>query len=326
MKKRKKKKLKLRKQVYYVFILIILLAIGIPYGISRYNEYKYQQTNEYKLLQKGYTLEEVKLMQSRLSENNLNIFLATEKNEYVISLLNQKYFLEKNLFSYIEYIEEEEDYSDSMSDVVALVNTHATHKWYQYDLDSDLNKKEKVIVNKFFKLPEDYTPDNLENISLKYSYGSLGSNKLTKEAYEHFLELWNAAHQEGYYLMVTSSYRDYQSQKEIYDYRKSTQGERKADETAARPGHSEHQTGLVVDMTSTTEPYVEEFTNSQAYQWLKANAHKYGYIERYQEGKTYITGYSPESWHWRYVGVETATKLYEEQITYDEYYAYYIEK
>ena len=79
-------------------------------------------------------------------------------------------------------------------------------------------------------------------------------------------------------------------------------------------------------MTSIKEKYDDDFTNSAAYKWLKENAYKYGFIERYPEGKTYITGYSPESWHWRYVGPEIARKMHDENITYDEYYAYYIEK
>jgi len=158
------------------------------------------------------------------------------------------------------------------------------------------------------------------------AYGDEGENKLIDYAYDHFMELWEAAKEAGYHLIVTSSYRDYESQKEIYDYRKNSQGERKADETAARPGHSEHQTGLVVDMTSKSAPIDEDFKESEAYKWLKENAYKYGFIERYPEGKTYITGYAPESWHWRYVGIEAATIIQNENITYDEYYAYYIEK
>ena len=126
--------------------------------------------------------------------------------------------------------------------------------------------------------------------------------------------------------MVTSSYRTYEEQESIYEERKTSLGERKADQTAARPGHSEHQTGLVVDMTSKTEPQAEEFSESKGYAWLKEHAYEFGFIERYPEGKTYITGYEPESWHWRYVGKKAAKVIQEENITFDEYYAYYLEK
>ena len=206
------------------------------------------------------------------------------------------------------------------------MNVHANHKWYQLELNTNEDLEMLMNVNKFYALSETYTPENLKNIDLTYAYDEEGKNKLIDYAYDKFLELWQAANDQGFYLMVTSSYRDYESQKEIYDYRVSTWGERKADETAARPGHSEHQTGLVIDMTSKTEPLADSFTDSKAYEWLKENAYKYGFIERYPEGKTYLTGYNPESWHWRYVGLEAAKTMHDEDITFDEYYAFYIEK
>ena len=206
------------------------------------------------------------------------------------------------------------------------MNVHANHKWYQLELNTNEDLSMLMNVNKFYALSETYTPENLKNIGLTYAYDEEGENKLIDYAYDKFLELWQAANDQGFYLMVTSSYRDYESQKEIYDYRVSNWGERKADETAARPGHSEHQTGLVIDMTSKTEPLADSFTDSEAYKWLKENAYKYGFIERYPEGKTYLTGYSPESWHWRYVGLEAAKTMHDEDITFDEYYAFYVEK
>ena len=132
-----------------------------------------------------------------------------------------------------------------------------------------------------------------------------------------------AAHDEGFYLMVTSSYRDYASQKEIYDYRKATQGERKADETAARPGHSEHQTGLALDVRSST--HWDNLTDAD-YEWMLNNSYKYGFIIRYPKNNSTITGYQEEPWHIRYIGVEHATKVHELGITYDEYYDLYLTK
>ena len=323
--KKKKAKLKLKKQAYYISAGFVAIIVMIILGINFYNDYKYKQTNEYKLTEKGYSLEESKLINSKLSDENINTLLNEEKNEHITNLLNQKYFLEKNLDSYLTYIEEEAEEEIDYTDVVAIVNVHADNKWYAIELETDTSLKERMNVNKFYALSSDYTPENLVNIPLDYSYGSEGDNKLNDYAYEKFLDLWQAANDAGYYLMVTSSYRNYADQEEIYEYRKSTLGERKADETAARPGHSEHQTGLVVDMTSKTEPDAESFSESEAYKWLKENAYQYGWIERYPEDKTYLTGYSPESWHWRYVGIEAATVMHEENITYDEYYAFYIE-
>ena len=321
----KRKRLKLRKQVYFVIIFLILLGIGLYYGNQYYQDYLYKQTLEYKIIEHGYTKEQATMFQNLLTEEQIFPILEKEKNDTILSLIQEKYFLYKNLDDYLSYYEENEDEKE-LSDIIALINTHANNKWYSKDLKTDISLKEKMIVNKFYTLDENYTPENLKNISLSYSYGKEGDNKLIDYAYEKFLELWEDAHNAGYYLMVTSSYRSYKDQKEIYESRKNSQGEKKADQTAARPGHSEHQTGLVIDMTSKNEPYADEFTKSEAYQWLKENAYKYGWIERYEENKTYLTGYSPESWHWRYVGLEAAKTIHEEKITFDEYYAYYIEK
>ncbi len=321
---KKKKRLKLKKKVYYFGAFIVFLIVGILLGINYYNDYQYKQTNEYKLLEKGYSLEDTKTIFAKLSETEQQKLIDNDKDDKIISLLEQKYFLEKNLEDYKEYINKnnETDYAK----VISIVNVHANHKWYQLELNTNEDLGMLMNVNKFYALSETYTPENLKNIDLTYAYGEEGENKLIDYAYDKFLELWQAANDQGFYLMVTSSYRDYESQKEIYDYRVSTWGERKADETAARPGHSEHQTGLVIDMTSKTEPLADSFTDSKAYEWLKENAYKYGFIERYPEGKTYLTGYNPESWHWRYVGLEAAKTMHDEDITFDEYYAFYIEK
>ena len=321
---KKKKRLKLKKKVYYFGAFIVFLIVGILLGINYYNDYQYKQTNEYKLLEKGYSLEDTKTIFAKLSETEQQKLIDNDKDDKIISLLEQKYFLEKNLEDYKEYINKnnETDYDK----VISIVNVHANHKWYQLELNTNKDLGMLMNVNKFYTLSETYTPENLKNIDLPYAYDEEGKNKLIDYAYDKFLELWQAANDQGFYLMVTSSYRDYESQKEIYDYRVSTWGERKADETAARPGHSEHQTGLVIDMTSKTEPLADSFTDSKAYEWLKENAYKYGFIERYPEGKTYLTGYNPESWHWRYVGLEAAKTMHDEDITFDEYYAFYIEK
>lgn len=321
---KKKKRLKLKKKVYYFGAFIVFLIVGILLGINYYNDYQYKQTNEYKLLEKGYSLEDTKTIFAKLSETEQRKLIDNDKDDKIISLLEQKYFLEKNLEDYKEYINKnnETDYAK----VISIVNVHANHKWYQLELNTNEDLGMLMNVNKFYTLSETYTPENLKNIDLTYAYDEEGKNKLIDYAYDKFLELWQAANDQGFYLMVTSSYRDYESQKEIYDYRVSNWGERKADETAARPGHSEHQTGLVIDMTSKTEPLADSFTDSKAYEWLKENAYKYGFIERYPEGKTYLTGYNPESWHWRYVGLEAAKTMHDENITFDEYYAFYVEK
>ncbi len=319
----KKKKLKLKKSAYILLGSIIIFITALVFGLKFYKEYKYKQTYEYKLTTIGYTLEDTKKILDKVGNETINFILNNPKNDLIVDFINEKYFIEDHLNDYLEFYKKQDD--ESFTDIVAMVNTHANNKWYEVTFDTDISLNEQMIVNKFYALNKEYAPTDLKVISLDYSYGNEGDNKLLSYAYDEFMNLWQAAHDAGFYLMVTSSYRNYEEQESIYEERKLAQGERKADETAARPGHSEHQTGLVVDMTSKTEPIESDFKDSKTYNWLKENAYKYGFIERYPEDKTYITGYAPESWHWRYVGRDAAKVIHEENITYDEYYAYYIE-
>lgn len=321
---KKKKKVKLKKAGYIAIFGLIILILLIIFGIKKYQNYQYKQTDEYKLMNKGYTLEDTKILLNKLNHDEIISFLDQDYDENRVAFVTEKYFIFRNLDAYLSY--QMKNKETEINDIIAIVNVHADHKWYQLDLKTDSTLNERMIVNKFYTLTNDYTPTNLKNISLDYSYGSDGENQLIDYAYDHFVDLWTAAHDAGYDLMVTSSYRNYKDQEDIYNYRKNTQGEKKADETAARPGHSEHQTGLVVDMTSKTEPSDTEFQNSEAYKWLQNNAYLYGFIERYPKDKTYLTGYSAESWHWRYVGIDIAKIIQDDTITFDEYYAYYIEK
>ena len=318
----KKRKLKLKKQAYFILAIPVIIIVIVLLGINYYNDYKYKQTNEYKLIEHGYTMDDTKYLLEHLNDDKISNLLSRDKDDNIIALLKEKYFLWKNLDKYLEYYKKNSD--KSLKDIISIINVHSNNKWYQVKYETDISKNELMLVNKFYELNKDYSPDNLENISLKYSYGNYGDNKLISYAYDEFINMHADALENGYYLIVNSSYRDYQDQDEIYSYRKKTQGERKADETAARPGHSEHQTGLVVDITSKGAPIDVDFSESDDYKWLQNNAYKYGFIQRYPKGKTYITGYEPESWHYRYVGKDAAKIIHDEDITFDEYYAYYI--
>lgn len=99
-------------------------------------------------------------------------------------------------------------------------------------------------------------------------------------------------------------------------------GVKETDTYSARPNHSEHQTGLAMDL-STDGTLSEAFENTEQFKWLNENAHKYGYILRYKKDKVYMTGYTYEPWHYRYVGVEVATIIKNENLTFEEYYVKY---
>jgi len=101
-------------------------------------------------------------------------------------------------------------------------------------------------------------------------------------------------------------------------------GVEEADTYSARPGFSEHQTGLTVDVDNAKLSYTD-FDKTNEFKWMMENAHRFGFILRYPKDKEDITGYSYESWHYRYVGVDIATYIYEHNITLDEYYVRFIE-
>ena len=317
------KRKRLKKGVKVFLVSIILIIIGTIFGIKKYNEYLYHKTNEYKLTEVGYTLEESKLIIEKLNDKNETYFVENEKDNNVISIIKEKYFLEKNLFEYISY--KENNKKTNYSDVIAIVNVHADKEWYNPKVikDTDMSKDNLILVNKFYKLSSEYIPEDLTTINLNYAYDD---NRVRKEVSDAYVKMASAAKEDGVKLIANSSFRDYDRQEAVYKDFYYSEGIDYADKYAARPGHSEHQTGLCIDIFTGGNSTTENFEDSDAFKWLSKNAYKYGFILRYPKGKEYLTGYNYESWHYRYLGVDTATKVYNSKLTYDEYYAFYIEK
>ncbi len=154
-----------------------------------------------------------------------------------------------------------------------------------------------LIANKTYSLPEDYAPGE------------------DSEALSAFETMQTDAENEGLDIYISSGFRSYEDQDRIYNNYASYDGYEAADTYSARPGHSEHQTGLAFDLNTIDD----SFAYTPEGEWVKNNAHKYGFIIRYPEGKEHITGYMYESWHIRYLGVETATSVYESGLTLEEY-------
>ncbi|MBQ5316013.1 MAG: D-alanyl-D-alanine carboxypeptidase family protein, partial [Oscillospiraceae bacterium] len=154
-----------------------------------------------------------------------------------------------------------------------------------------------LIVNKSYPLPSDYNPG------------------VDPDAQAAVDELISAASAQGLNIYVSSGFRSYDRQTSIYNQYVETSGKDAADTYSARPGYSEHQTGLCFDLNTIDA----SFGNTPEYEWLKDNAHKYGFIIRFPLGKENITGYTFEPWHIRYLGVENATKVYESGLCLEEY-------
>ena len=141
------------------------------------------------------------------------------------------------------------------------------------------------------------------------------------EAAEYFHKMVDSAKEEGYTLKMTTAYRSYGFQQILWNNYVAREGEEEASRFSARPGQSEHQTGLAVDVTS---PAVDgkltnEFGETPEGLWLAGNAHRFGFILRYPKEKEHITGYLYEPWHFRYVGEKVATEIYEKGLTLEEY-------
>ena len=124
-----------------------------------------------------------------------------------------------------------------------------------------------------------------------------------------------AAKKEGYNIPLVSGYRSYELQKTIYNNYIDIYGQAATDTFSAKPGHSEHQSGLAMDVGKIDDNY----GNTSEGKWLALNANKYGFIIRYPKGKEHITGYKYEPWHIRYLGVDIATKVYSSGLTLEEY-------
>lgn len=177
-----------------------------------------------------------------------------------------------------------------------------------------------VLVNKLNRLQSNYVPHDLEQISLNYAT----NNKfLRKEAKENFEKLSSDAKKIGYSIIAVSAYRDYDYQENLFNNYVKKKGENYALKCSAKAGHSEHQTGLSVDVMGSNNDY-DQFEKSKEFDWMKNNSYKYGFILRYPKGKEYITGFKYEPWHYRYVGKDIASIIYTEGITLEEYYKKYI--
>ncbi len=170
-----------------------------------------------------------------------------------------------------------------------------------------------VVVNKKHKLPSDYVPDLTD----------VGGGKLRPEAAQALTSLLFKANEAGVPMSVISSYRSYQTQVSTYNKWVNQSGQADADTFSARPGHSEHQTGLAVDLGESGSSACDLetcFGDTAAGIWLANNASSYGFIIRYPLGRDATTGYQYEPWHLRYVGVDAATAIAASGQTMDVYY------
>lgn len=180
-----------------------------------------------------------------------------------------------------------------------------------------------ALVNKEHALPSDYIPHDLVVPNVRFPFTEdVPKKQLRKMAADALENLFKASDEAGLELYAQSGYRSYDRQKTIFDNNVARHGEDHANTYSARPGESEHQTGLVMDVTNRTVNFelTTDFGETKEGQWLKDNAHLYGFIIRYPEDKVEITKYQYEPWHIRYVGEALASELYENNLSLEEHY------
>lgn len=281
-----------------------------------------------KLLSLGYKSKEINVFYENIPDS-ISVIVNNRYNSNITNYLNLNYFIEDNLDRYIKYENNDAKFDSiyntdvikenyNYEDTVTFVNAYLDRDYYSNDIN--LSNEEAsaidVIVNKYYKLNENYEPSDLVTIDSKFASNN---QRLRKEAADKFEEMAADALASGIKIYAGSTYRSYDYQLDLYNRYVLQDGFAEAETYSARAGYSEHQLGLAVDVLNGDWQYLSE--NDDEYTWLIDNSYKYGFILRYPRNKEYVTGYMFEDWHFRYLGVELANKVKLSGLTYDEYVA-----
>lgn len=183
------------------------------------------------------------------------------------------------------------------------------------------NNSITALVNKQNSLQDNYEPDDLVTVDVPTILENPEVNQLRKEAADALKNMFNAALETDIKLYARSGYRSHNTQAMLFENYAKEHGEEAANRYSARPGQSEHQTGLGMDVTSESVNFQldETFGETAEGKWIQEHAHEFGFIIRYPKNKEEITGYIYEPWHLRYLGIDVATAVYESGLTYEEF-------
>lgn len=356
MKKKKPNYALRRKIALTIIILIILLPIIIINKVKIINfslyipnikyskvidalfEVRYSKVeaeNILKTLEKDKKIDDktanyiLKFNSKGYNKNTIKYVLENLDSKQMTSILSKNYnkdfekYITLDLFNYNKYNRYTKFQKDNpelcLDDVVTQVELNLDKDNYESTIEEKNCDSYMCLVNKHRYLSEDFEPKDLVDMEDKYANNRDNQKRLRKEAYKYFKKMVDDAKKDNINFYAESAYRTYSYQEYIYNGNLNVYGREKTDTFTARPGYSEHQTGLTVDLANTWT--IKE--NSKEYNWIDKNGHKYGWIIRYKPDKENITGYSAESWHIRYVGKEAASIIHKKNITFDEYYVKY---
>lgn len=243
----------------------------------------------------------------------VELSFAEDTKVGISELSSSTLYIPKRKARYLAY--QKAHRKDSLREVLIKVNIGLDQPFYTMVDQISRPHRYDVLINTYHRLGSDFKPSDLEKVDSKcskYSYVTL-----RRDARIAFEKMCEALIEEGLELYATSGYRSYQTQARIYQKREQKR-------YTAKAGHSEHQTGLAVDVIPTKEGRFDDVRHSAVYQWYLNHAHEYGFIVRYPYGAERITGFPGESWHLRYLGVKLANAVYKSKLVYDVYHATYI--
>ena len=287
------------------------------YSKIDYVDQEHLISNINKLLKIGYSNNDINIILSHGDDNSVLDFTKRDKVRYLEEFFSIDY---AKLGYYDRYVKYSDDTGEDEDDTVLFVNLDMDKEDYQ---DSTLVTKFSfdMLVNKHRHLDEKFIPKDLVKIDRKYaSESGLECSKIALDAYK---KMSREAEKEGYHVVINSAYRSYKDQVELSELYLKTYGQSYVDKFVAKPGYSEHQTGLAFDIGSENN---NVFANSKEYQWMLDNAYKYGFILRFTKSFENLTGFRSEPWHYRYVGVKIAIYIHENDMSFEEYWAMFLDK
>jgi D-alanyl-D-alanine carboxypeptidase len=269
-----------------------------------------------KLIKIGYTTSDINIILSHGDDDSVTRFTKHEKVKYLEEFFSVSY---AKLDYYDRYVNYSDETGEDDETTVLYVNLNLDKEDYE-DAVEVTDFSSDMVVNKHRYLSEDFEPDDLTKIPSKYA--SEAGMTCSRLALNAFIKMYNAAKSEDLDLVINSAYRSYQDQEDTSNYYLELYGQTYVDRYVAKPGFSEHQTGLSFDIGSRSS---NVFANSDEYKWMLENAYKYGFILRYSDSNSNITGFRGEKWHFRYVGDKIAKYIYENDITLEEYFVMFLD-
>ena len=286
------------------------------YSKIDYQKQKHLIRNINTLIKKGYSNDNISMILAHGNDQDVTEFAKRDKIRYLEEFFSVPYAKLRNYDRYVLYSDETGEDDET---TVLAVNLDMDKEDYQ---NPEIVEKfsTDMLVNKHRSLTQKYVPKDLVSIDSKYAADN--TQKGARIAVNAFISMYKDAKKEGYDLVINSSYRSYKDQEELSQTYRKLYGDSYVERNLPKPGFSEHQTGLSFDIGSRNS---DVFAESDEYEWVEDNAYKYGFIQRFKKKDESVTGFRAEPWHYRYVGKKIAKYIYENNISFEEYYAMFLD-